>query len=135
MAIVNTVLGPISSDQLGITLMHEHLLWGYPAWFTDTVASPFNRQEAVDICLKDLKQAKLCGVKTIVDASPAECGLNIIFSKEVAEKSGINIIAVTGMYTEEEGAPSYWRFRDLAGGNMQDELYELFMKDITQGME
>ncbi len=132
---INTVLGPISSDKLGTTLIHEHLLWGYPAWFNDTVAPPFNRQEAVEICLKDLKQAKLCGVKTIVDASPADCGLDINFSKEVAEKSGVNVIAVTGMYTEEEGAPSYWKFRDMAGGNTQDELYELFMKDITQGIQ
>ena len=98
---VNTVLGPISSDQLGITLIHEHLWWGYTSWFTDTVAPPLNRQEAIEECLKDLKQAKEGGVKTVVDATLVDNGLDINFSKEVAEKSGVNIIAVTGMYTEE----------------------------------
>ena len=27
MSYINTVLGPIAPEQLGITMMHEHLLW------------------------------------------------------------------------------------------------------------
>jgi len=135
MKYVNTVLGSISSDELGITLIHEHLIWGFAGWFVDTVAPPFDREEAMEICLQDMEQAKQCGVKTVVDATLPDSGLDIAFSKEVAEKSGVNIIAVTGIYTEAEGAPAYWKARDLYGGNTEDELYEQFMHDITQGIQ
>ena len=33
---VNTVTGAIDVDQLGVTLMHEHLLIGYPGWEAHT---------------------------------------------------------------------------------------------------
>jgi len=29
---VNTVLGPISTDELGVTLIHEHFTLYYPGW-------------------------------------------------------------------------------------------------------
>jgi phosphotriesterase-related protein len=32
---VNTVTGQIASDELGTTLMHEHILFGYPGWEGD----------------------------------------------------------------------------------------------------
>lgn len=32
MAKVNTVLGPVSVDELGVTLMHEHLVFSYLGW-------------------------------------------------------------------------------------------------------
>ena len=32
---VNTVLGPVKPDLLGITSMHEHLLLGMPGWEYD----------------------------------------------------------------------------------------------------
>jgi len=32
---VNTVLGPCSPEDLGTTLMHEHLLIGWPGWQSD----------------------------------------------------------------------------------------------------
>src|SRR3954467_2759417 len=32
---VNTVLGPIAADQLGVTLMHEHLLLDATPWFKE----------------------------------------------------------------------------------------------------
>lgn len=33
---VMTAMGPISSDQIGLTTMHEHLLWGAPGWKFDS---------------------------------------------------------------------------------------------------
>ena len=35
MSKINTVLGPISADQMGITLMHEHMVLAYPGWDLD----------------------------------------------------------------------------------------------------
>ena len=34
---VNSVTGPISVKDLGVTLMHEHILIGYLDWEADTL--------------------------------------------------------------------------------------------------
>lgn len=40
---VNTVTGQVSADQLGKTLAHEHLLFGYPGYQGDLTLGIFNR--------------------------------------------------------------------------------------------
>ncbi|WP_461834418.1 hypothetical protein [Desulfothermus sp.] len=35
---VNTVCGTIDVNELGITLIHEHIVFGYPGWYGDTLA-------------------------------------------------------------------------------------------------
>jgi len=35
--LVNTVTGAIRTQDLGVTLMHEHILIGYPGWEADTL--------------------------------------------------------------------------------------------------
>ena len=32
---VNTVMGQISPEELGVTLMHEHICYGFPGWEGD----------------------------------------------------------------------------------------------------
>jgi phosphotriesterase-related protein len=32
---VNTLIGPVSSDDLGKTLVHEHFMFGYPGYQVD----------------------------------------------------------------------------------------------------
>lgn len=34
---INTVLGPITPEQLGPTLMHEHMVLAYPGWGIDFI--------------------------------------------------------------------------------------------------
>ena len=35
--VVQTATGPITPGNLGRTLMHEHLVIGYPGWDADTI--------------------------------------------------------------------------------------------------
>ena len=49
------------------------------------------------------KQAKdECGVSTIIDATPIDLGRDIEMIKEVAQKSGVNILVSSGIYCSEE---------------------------------
>ena len=41
---VMTVTGPISTDDLGMTLMHEHVTFAYPGWFADDSLAPYSRR-------------------------------------------------------------------------------------------
>jgi len=133
MARINTVLGQISDEELGLTLMHEHLTLAYPGWDCDAFAAPYDRQATADACVSALSKAKAHGVKTIVDAAPNDLGRDVELQKMVSGRLGMNIICATGMYTESQGKPGYLKFRkpmfDIA-----TELYETFMKEITQGI-
>ncbi len=130
---VNTVTGPVSSDELGITLMHEHLLFGYPGWEGDQTIAPFDSKAAVNQGVDVLNQLKALGLTTYVDATTNDSGRCPEVYKEVSEKTGINIICSTGYYFEGEGASAYWKFRSSLG-DISQEIYDLFMAEITTGI-
>jgi Predicted metal-dependent hydrolase with the TIM-barrel fold len=131
---VNTVTGPIASDQLGQTLMHEHFVFGYPGFAGDRTFGPFDRANALEISIAAAKRAKAHGIRTVVDATPNECGRDVTILKEVSEASGVNIICATGFYYEGEGAPAYFKFRNALGDGLQ-EVYEMMLKEVTEGIE
>lgn len=130
---INTVTGAVSSDELGISLMHEHILYGYPGWEGDQTIAPFDRQAIVSSGVEVLNQLKTLGLKTFVDATTLDSGRSPEIYKEISEKTGVNIICSTGYYYEGEGAPVYWKFRSSLG-DVSEEIYELFMKEVTTGI-
>ena len=130
---INTVTGPISSDDLGMTLVHEHILFGYPGWEGDRTVAPFDRQAVVENGVATLNTLKGLGLKSLIDATPVDGGRDVEVLREVSEKSEVHIICSTGYYTEAEGAPTYWKFR-ASMGDVRDEIYELFSEEVTAGV-
>ncbi len=130
---INTVLGPISPAELGVTLVHEHITFGYPGWEGDQTIAPFDYRAIVDNGIALLQQLKGLGLRTYIDATPVDGGRNIEVLKEVSEKSGVNIICSTGYYFEDEGASAYWKFHSKFG-DIRDQLYELFMTEVSVGI-
>lgn len=133
---VMTVLGPVSSDKLGVTLMHEHFTFAYPGWYADESVAPYDRKAVEEKCLKFLNDMKAVGVQTVVDPSMNDTGgRDPILMKRLSQKTGVNIIASTGMYAERLGGGSgYYKFNKRMGRNIEDDFYELFMKEITVGI-
>ena len=133
---VNTALGPISPDKLGTTLMHEHFAFGYPGWYADDTIAPYDYEDLMKINLKNIKMIQGYGIKTIVDATPNDCGgRNPEMYKALAKKTGFNIICSTGLYTNSEGAPGPIRVtRAWTGQDIPKMMSELFIREITQGI-
>jgi phosphotriesterase-related protein len=131
-----TVCGPVSPDDLGVTLMHEHFTFAYPGWFADDSINPYNREAAEAECLKVLEDVKKLGVKTIVDATAADVGgRDPILLRNISEKSGVQIIAATGLFPENVGAGNYYKWQStMRGRNLEEDLYELFSTEITIGI-
>ncbi len=131
-----TVTGPISVDSLGMTLMHEHFTFAYPGWFADDSLAPYDRDAAETACLKVLEDAKKLGVKTIVDATPADVGgRDPILLRNLSIKSGVNIIAATGLFPESVGAAGYYKWQStMRGRDLEEDLYELFSTELTIGI-
>ena len=131
---INTVLGSLAPEDLGLTLIHEHFLFGFPGWQGDATLGPFNRNDCIEAGLKMAAEVKEQGVTTVLDATPNECGRDVNLLREISEKSGLNILCSSGYYFEAEGAPPYFKLRSQIGDGTQ-QIYEMFKAEVTTGIE
>ncbi|MCW2538328.1 MAG: php [Frankiales bacterium] len=132
---VESVRGPIASDTVGATLMHEHV-------FIFTPEFPENYPEIIgwdeDVKVKEaierLTALKAAGIDTLVDLTVMNMGRYIPRLQQINEAVDINIIVATGVYTYD-GLP---HFLNLFGpGSLvpdREPMVEMFVKDITVGI-
>jgi phosphotriesterase-related protein len=127
MPFVRTVLGDIAPEKMGLTYSHEHIVIE-EAFIT--MANPeFILNDTVKIAI-ELNEFYKAGGRTVVDTIPAACGRNILKLAEVSQNSGVQIIAPTGLHLEIYYPPNHWRYHLSV-----DEITELFIKDITEGID
>jgi predicted metal-dependent phosphotriesterase family hydrolase len=120
---VRTVLGDIDSRKLGTTDVHEHLL----------MRSPLLRGEELDDREKSTQEAtelRQAGIDALVELTTIGLGRDPRGVADIAARSGLHIVLATGIHREAHYPPEHWVRR--AG---QDELAELFVRDITEGCE
>ena len=127
MSFVRTVLGDIDPIDLGITYAHEHLIidGGRPAEM-----SPDFLLADVDRMATELGDAAAAGLRSAVDAMPADCGRNPRKLAELSRRTGVNIVAATGLHHEKFYGPSHWSLRASV-----DELADLFVADVRDGID
>ena len=97
MAQVITVTGPIAPEEMGLALIHEHIMvdWigadstGYHRW---------ERKEIVERTLPYLEELKKHGVTSFLDCTPAYLGRDPYVLKELSERTGLHILTNTGYY-------------------------------------
>jgi len=130
---INTVTGPISPRDLGVTLMHEHLVIGFPGWEANTMVPRQSREEMVAVCVDRIGQLQDRGVKSMLDPCPNDIGRDVELAAEVASKTGFQIICATGLYHEHMGGSGYWDFRGTFGKGAA-EIAELFITELTKGV-
>lgn len=123
---VEMVNGPIDVDQLGHTLMHDHLV-------TSGLGIPENYPMALgndihDFILHYLKEAKAAGIDTVIDPTTFDLGRDVPFMKQMSEESGVNIGATTGCLREPGGVAAFF-------GRMKPaDMAKFFIHDLTVGM-
>ena len=131
---VDTVRGPISATELGVTLMHEHvfvlspeIIANYPeGWGEEDV----REQQAVD----KLNALKAAGVDTIVDLTVIGLGRYIPRVQRVADRTDLQIVVATGVYTFND-VPMYFHFSGPGTGmDGPEPMVEMFVRDITEGI-
>ncbi|NND68034.1 MAG: phosphotriesterase-related protein [Halioglobus sp.] len=130
---VHTVTGPVDVDDLGVTLMHEHILIGYPGWEADTVSPGPNRDEILAVATDKVQSMQALGIRSMLDPCPNDLGRDVELAAEVAARTGFNIICATGLYKEDEGGAPYWHFRRAAGEGVT-AMAELFIRELTDGI-
>ena len=130
---VNTVSGEIDVRDLGVTLMHEHLLIGYPGWEADTLHPGPSREDIVAVCVDKIQSMQDQGIRSMLDPCPNDMGRDVELPAEVSARTGFNIICATGLYKEDEGGASYWHFTRSLGRGV-DAMSELFIHELTVGI-
>lgn len=134
MSAVNTVRGPIESETIGVTLMHEHVF----VLSTEILANypeDWGKEELrVSNAIERLNKLKARGVDTIVDLTVIGLGRYIPRIQKIAAKTDLNIIVATGVYTYND-LPMYFHYRGpgtILGGS--DPMIDLFVRDIEEGI-
>jgi phosphotriesterase-related protein len=125
---INSLAGPVTEQELGRTLMHEHVLAGYPGWYMDTRLPPFRRAEALARTVDAFQRLHDYGIRTVVDPCPSDLGRDVEFCAEVSQRSGITLIVTTGVYTEAFGIP--YTFRHLS----TEAVEEIYIREIEDGI-
>jgi phosphotriesterase-related protein len=123
---VNSATGAIRPEDLGFTLVHEHLSVGWPGWELDP--SDIDRKTEIASAVVKLKEVKELGVRSIVDPCPMDLGRDPEFAAEVSEKTGVNVIVATGLYNDALGIPQHFRLMDIDG------IAEIYTREIEEGI-
>lgn len=125
---INTTTGSISPAELGRTLIHEHVLAGYPGWYMDTRLPPFRRADAILRVTEAFARLHAYGIRTVVDPCPTDLGRDIEFCAEISQRSGVTLICTTGVYTEAFGIP--YTFAHLETSAIE----EIYIREIEDGI-
>jgi phosphotriesterase-related protein len=127
---VQTVLGPVPLDELGRTLVHEHIFIAPPGSLLDRTLA-FDRSAVIDRGVAAIEKLKSHNVRTMIDPCPIELGRDPGIIAEVSRQTGVNLICATGFYVEHDGTgiPVYWRQRQ------PEEIAEFYLSELTAGIE
>ena len=97
---VNTVLGPVPADQLGVVSVHEALLSVVPgAQYAFDIT--MDRAEIFETIAAKLRDFRDHGGKTIVDSTGMFHGRDVKLYEALSRATGVHIVASTGMGPEE----------------------------------
>lgn len=152
---VETVLGPVPVDALGVTLTHEHILndvtsWAHrtssPGWDPEDLAhrpvsedilwdlrqDPFAnldncRLDDVEVAVAEVQRFADLGGGTIVEATGLGIGRDLEGLREVSRRTGVHVVAGTGFYLD--GAQP-----DDVRGLPPQALAEIVLADVESGV-
>ena len=126
-SVVRTVLGDIDPAELGVTYAHEHLVidGGAPVRM-----NPDFDLGDVERMAGEVAEAVALGLRAVIDAMPCDCGRNVVKLAELSRRSGIHIVAPTGLHHERYYGPDHWSVREPVAA-----IAERFTLDVTAGID
>jgi phosphotriesterase-related protein len=131
-ASVETVRGPVELNDLGRTLMHEHIFIMQPEalqnWGHAFGSRYWDEQERIVDAVQKLTRVREAGFRTIVDPTAPGLGRYIPRIREVAEAADLNVIVATGVYAFLE-LPNFLAYRSV------DAIADLFVREIREGID
>jgi phosphotriesterase-related protein len=124
---VQTVQGALDAQELGIVLAHEHVRFRDEA-VAENWPGRYDEQLELEAALLAVNDAKQRGVQTIIEPTAMFGGRDVRFMKQVADETGVRIVACTGIYSYDY-LPHYFENRDI------DVMADHFVEDIEVGIQ
>lgn len=121
---VQTVLGLINPEELGIVQTHEHLLLDYYDFYADHNT----RLDSVEIAIDELSKFKAAGGNTIIDPTNIGMHRDVRGVKKISAESGVNVIMGCGWYIECSH-PDYIKEKSV------NELADMIISELTVGID
>ncbi|MFD5495327.1 phosphotriesterase [Streptomyces sp. NPDC127091] len=131
---VNTVLGPVPAEQLGVVAVHEALLSVVPG-AEHAYDITIDRAEIFETLAAKLKDFQAHGGGTVVDSTGMFHGRDVRLYEALSRATGVHLVASTGQGPEEllggyfltpqTNPPTPWPAEKFA---------DLFAKEVTEGM-
>ena len=125
MTVINSVLGPLDTADLGFTLPHEHVM-ASSAGIQQVYPEFVDREGTISEAVADLKAARGEGVRTMVDVTTFDLGRDIRMLEQVSRESGMQMICATGIWRD---IPRLFWDAD------PDAIAPLFVREIEVGIE
>jgi phosphotriesterase-related protein len=123
---VQTVTGPVSADDLGPTLVHEHILVDFVG--ADQVSPDrYDADEVFSRMLPYLRDPKAAGIKTLVECTPDYLGRDPVLLRRLSEASGLRIVTNTGWYKDPFLPP-------FAHEATAEQIAERWIREATEGL-
>lgn len=154
-AAVQTALGPVAVEDLGVTLIHEHLListlvyWRPPTlhdheahslayqpvsldnlwWVRANIMD--NRDNCiiddVDVITSEVERFKRLGGRTMIEVTSTNIGRNPLGLAEISRRTGVHVVLGTGYYIAASH-PADLRERSVEG------IAEELCRDLQEGI-
>ena len=123
---INTVLGKVHADEMGITAVHEQVLMGAPGW-QQNPGVWFDMAKVYEKCFNEMMDFRLIGGRCFVDGSGLGGGRDLDLLVKLAQTTGVHVIASTGFWSDYAVTP---HFR----GRARDGFKSLFCHELRTGM-
>jgi len=127
--LVETVLGPVRVEDLGIILPHEHvpLRLGASEEEETLEAPECYRDRLEEQARAALCEARAFDAKTLVEVTPIGCCRDIPMMQRLSRDTGMHIVASTGFYLDD-------RFPRSMQSLSVEAMADLFERELTDGI-
>ncbi|MEX2593340.1 MAG: phosphotriesterase [Anditalea sp.] len=127
---IMTVKGPIASSEIGLSLIHEHVMVDFIG-ADSTGDHRWERSEVIRVAQPYLEQVQKLGVNTFVECTPAYIGRDPLLLKELSDATGLHFITNTGYY----GAADNKFLPPQAYSETADQLAERWIQEWENGID
>ena len=134
MGTIQTVLGKIPADELGVTYCHDHLYFMPPEPFASQDTDL--RLDSVEAAVSELESFKRAGGNALIEMTTPEMGRDPQKMKAISQAAGVHVIAATG-YNKGKFCEPFIRDKtvdDLAKEEIQDLMIGMNGTAIRAGL-